>query len=637
MAGPKDTPQARERCFILGTAGHVDHGKTELVRALTGRDTDRLKEEKERGISIELGFAPMPLGDSVFIGVVDVPGHERFVKQMVSGAGGLDMAMLLVAADEGVMPQTREHMEVLRSLDIGCGVVVVSKCDLGSDDTMELLRDEIAELTAGSFLEGAAVVETSAKTGAGLDTLRSTLLELTRGVPERPTSGAFRLAVDRVFHQKGIGVVVTGSCYSGRATVGDALELLPSGNRVRVRELQSFGEKRDSGGAGERLAVALQGVKLGDVRRGDALCTPGSFIATTDIDARVRLAAYDIFEVKNRERLRIHHGAREVLGRVILLESELLGSGDDALVQFRLETPLVPGEGDHFVLRKYSPARVIGGGVVIDADPDRHKRFDDSALERIKLKEQGDPADVLLGTIALAGRNGVRKTDAGRDAVAQLVARNDVVEIGGWLFSSRALDDLASQSEDFVSAHLARHPLQWGMDKEELRRRLDFPHASQQFNRVLEVLTQRRPLFVRENRVRVGSESMDLPEDVTKRIDALEEEIRKRGVAFASRGELESEWHGQETFADAFQLLRERGGVIEMGESGVIHRDALTQALETLRQLLGECEAISVGDYKDSLGLTRKHAIPLLEYFDARRITSRSGNERVRGPAFGSP
>jgi len=624
------------RRIILGTAGHVDHGKTELVRALTGRDTDRLKEEKERGISIELGFAPLNLSEDIFIGVVDVPGHERFVKQMVAGAGGIDLAMLLIAADEGVMPQTQEHMEVLRSLDIRGGVVVVSKCDLASEDTSALLQEEIEELVAGSFLEGAPVVETSARAGTGLDALRAALLEQARAAPTREVSGPFRLAVDRVFHQKGIGAVVTGSCYTGSVAAGDTLELLPAGRTVRVRELQSFGEKRERGAAGERLAIALQGAKLEDISRGDMLCQPGAFRASSVIDARVRLAGWDEFELKNRERVRIHHGAREALGRVILLECETLRPGSDTLVQILLETPLVPAAGDHFVLRKYSPSRVMGGGVVVHPHPERHKRFDTESLERIRLHEAGDPADVLHAALSNAGKEGVAVADADRELTTVLESRGEAITIGGRLYAAVVLDQLARIIIELVEAHLTERPLQWGMDKEELRRRVQFPHASAVFTRVLDHLADSNPVFVRENRVRCGDGELTVPDGLRESLDWLAAAIRSRGVAFATRAELASEWRGRKDapLGDGIGWLRESGEVIELGEAGVIHSEAMDEAIAQLHKAFEGRDAITVGDYKDLLGLSRKHVIPLLEYFDARRITARSGNERIRGGAF---
>jgi len=624
------------RHLILGTAGHVDHGKTELVKALTGRDTDRLKEEKQRGISIELGFAPLKLGEETFIGIVDVPGHERFVKHMVAGAGGIDMAMLLIAGDEGVMPQTEEHMEVLQSLGITAGLVVVSKSDLADDDTMEILREEIADLTRGTFLEGAPMVPASAKTGHGLDRLEAELARLAARIPDRDTGGPFRQPVDRVFHSKGIGVVITGSCYSGVVRVGDKLEVQPSGLTTRVRELQSFNDKIDEGRAGERLAVALQGLKLEEVSRGEMLVTPGRFTASNAIDARIRLATYYDFEIRNRERIRIHHGAREVLGRVILLEHDLLRAGESAFVQIKLEKPLVPAQGDHLVLRKYSPARVIGGGVVVDPHPERHKRRDTDVIEQLRLKEQGDPAEVLLGAIERSGLDGLRRKDVDKELLQALHDGGEVFDVDGVLFHRDALDSLAESVEDLTATHQARFPLQWGLDKEELRQKTKFPHGTPAFNKVLERLGDFRPVHVKGNRVRSGGEEMEVPESARADITALLDQIRSAGVAFVSRRDLESGWPGGHRLPDALQYLKDAGDVVEVGGKGLIHRESFEFCIEELRRLFGSQDEVSVSDVKNALGVTRKHAIPLLESLDERRITARSGNARVKGPRFPS-
>ncbi len=623
------------RHFILGTAGHVHHGKTELVKALTGHDTDRLREEKERGISIELGFAPLPLSPDVFVGVVDVPGHERFVRQMVAGAGGLDLAMLLVAADEGVMPQTEEHMEVLRALGVRSGLVVISKSDLATDETLAIVREEIVDLVRGSFLERAPVVLVSARTRAGLETLRDNLLALARDISGRDASGPFRLAIDRVFHQKGIGVVVTGSCYSGCVRIGDELSLLPSNRAVRVRDLESFGEKRESGAAGERLAIALHGVKLEDVARGDTLATPGRFAATRIVDARVAMGAFAGRPLKNRERVRIHHGAREVLGRVVLLEADELPAGASSLAQLRLEAPVVASAGDRVVLRSYSPARVIGGGVIVDAAPEVHRRSDEAALARVRHKERGEPESVLEQALARAGANGVAESDASAELASALAERGVIVVVAGRWFHRGALEDLAARAIEIASGHASRHALQWGVDKEELRRRLAFPHGPALFNRVLENLTSSHALFVREDRVRAGSPEHAVAPELARSLASLNDTVRSAGVAFPTREESERAWSGTEPFADAARWLRDAGEWVDVVD-GWMHRDALARSIETARALFSRQPSISVADFKNALGVTRKHAIPLLEYFDRQRLTVRRGDLRIAGPGLAS-
>ncbi|UCG50655.1 MAG: selenocysteine-specific translation elongation factor [Candidatus Latescibacterota bacterium] len=621
-----------KRRFILGTAGHVDHGKTQLVSRLTGWDTDRLKEEKERGISIELGFAPLPLDPETTLGVVDVPGHERFVKNMVAGAGGIDLAMLVVAADEGVMPQTKEHLEVLNSLAIESGVVVISKTDLATEEMLAIVKDEVADLVGGTFLENAHVVETSAKTGAGVDELKHTLKQLADRVTERDIAGPFRLAVDRVFHKQGIGVVVTGSCYSGAATVGASLELLPSEKTVRVREIQSFGEKRETGYAGERLAIALQGAKLDEVGRGDMLVTPSEFVISYMFDARVNLAKYAQFELKQRERIRLHHGAKEVLGRAVLLESDELRSGDSGLVQMRLESPIVGAEGDYFVIRKYSPSMVFGGGRIIDARATKHRRRDQAVVDRLRLHERGDPKDKLSQIVEAAGLRGADAEAHDLAVIRELIAEGDIVDIDGTLFHRRALETLADTVFGMAEDYARTHPLRYGIDKEEVRQRTRFPHATPLFNNVLDVLTKLRPIFVRDNRVRSGSENLELADDVAEEIRRLEDIIREPGLLFKKQADIEKEWKGKSRFQDALRLLRETGVVERIGEDGYVHRESLEWCVKELSRFFQKSSELAVGEFKDMFGITRKHAIPLLEHLDEARVTTRDGNIRRRGP-----
>ena len=636
MAVPRRPPNKtmQTRRYILGTAGHVDHGKTELVKALTGWDTDRLKEEKQRGISIELGFAPLRLGDDTVVGIVDVPGHERFVKHMVAGAGGIDLAMLLVAADEGVMPQTKEHLEVISSLAVSRGVIVISKCDLADRELVAMVADDIRELARGTPLEDAPVVETSAKSGTGLDELKDTLLELTRDLPARDTSGAFRLAVDRVFHKKGIGVVVTGSCYSGAVAPGDDLALLPAEKSARVRELQSFGDKRNRGFAGERLAIALQGVKLQDVSRGDMLVTPGRFTVSYMLDARLRVARYGNFKLKQRERVRVHHGAREVLGRVVLLEGEELRSGDSALVQLRLEQPVVAAEHDYFVIRKYSPARVLGGGIVIDARAQKHRVRDTGVVEELRVLEQGDPIERVARLVDAAGLDGVAQNDVDAEQASALTKSGAVLVIEGRLFDKKRIAALADEVYALARAAGEASPLAPGIDKEELRQKVRFPHATPLFNRVLDTLSQFARIHVVDNHVRADTKEHALPPELRREVSTLEKTIADHGLLYPKESEIASTWDGKRPLAEALRYLRDTGAVLKVGNDGFVHRKHIAACTSKLVDWFAAHDTLSVAEFKNLFGLTRKHAVPLLEHLDATRVTRRRDNVRAPGPAL---
>ena len=626
-----------KRRFILGTAGHVDHGKTELVKRLTGWDTDRLKEEKERGISIELGFAPLPLGPDTLVGIIDVPGHEKFVRQMVAGAGGIDLAMLLVAADEGVMPQTTEHLEVLKSLRIASGVVVMSKIDLSTSDTLALLREEIAQLVKGTFLERAPVVGTSAKTGEGIEELKKTILDLVSGIAERDRSGPFRLAVDRVFHVQGIGVVVTGSGYSGTVSVGDSLQLLPGEKPVRVREVQSFGDKREHGYAGERLAIALQGAKLTDANRGDMLVTPSAFVASSLIDARIQIAESGNLDLKHRERVRVHHGAMEVLGRVALFGRDVLHPGEDGFAQLQLEAPIVGVEGDHFILRKYSPTRVLGGGRIIDSRAARHRRADPAVLDQLQKKESGDPAEKLAQAVEAAEARGVREASLDAAVLKTLEERGLVATIGGVVFARSALAELAGRVSALVEDYQKMHPLRYGIDKEELKQRLRIAHPTPVFNSLLEALARMTPLYIRDNRVRSGTPHAELPGELRDEIGRLDALVKKTGLFFPRFSEIQAEWKGRSPLSDALQFLRDENLLKRVGEDGYVHAEAYAECVRAVGLWLAKHDSLGVGDLKEIFGMTRKHAIPLLELLDADKITVRDGNVRRKGPALGGP
>jgi selenocysteine-specific elongation factor len=617
--------------FILGTAGHVDHGKTQLVSRLTGWDTDRLKEEKERGISIELGFAPLKLDDDTTVGIVDVPGHERFVKHMVAGAGGIDMAILVVAADEGVMPQTREHLEVLRSLSVTYGAVVVTKIDLSSRETRAILDEDIAELVKDTFLQGAPVLDTSAVSGAGIDDLKQTLRELTREIPARDIGGPFRLAIDRVFHKRGIGVVVTGSCYSGTVSIGDALQLLPSEKSIRVREIQSFGEKRQDGYAGERLAIALQGAKPDGVSRGDMLVSPSHFTVGYMVDARIHVARYAKFEIKQRERVRLHHGAREVFGRVTLLAGDKVRSAEQCLAQLRLETPIVAGAGDYFVLRKYSPSRVIGGGRIIDPHAKKHRTNDPAVVETLRVLEQGDPADRVAKQVQSAGLEGVRTDTIDPVLVKKLVDEARVTPVAKILFHPDTLKALRERIENLATEYCEGHPLRYGIDKEELRQRVHFTHSAAVFNRVLERLAESARLFIKDNSVRAGTETIQLPAHVLAELDALEGIIKRAGFQFQREADISGNWRGQGKLSECLQFLRDTGRAFKVGEDAYIHTDVFESCLARLREWFDENRNMSVPDFKNLLNITRKQAIPLLEYLDANRYTMRRQDVRVPG------
>ncbi len=377
--------------IIVGTAGHVDHGKTRLVKALTGVDTDRLREEQERGISIELGFAPLPLGSGVVAGIVDVPGHERFVKNMLAGAGGVDLVLFVVAADEGVMPQTREHLDILELLHVQKGIVALTKTDLVDQDWLQLVQEEVRGALAGTRFADAPIIPVSSITGEGLDRLRLALEKMAAAVQPKPRAGPARLPIDRIFTITGFGTVLTGTLFSGSIRSGDVLVIMPSEVQGRVRSLQVHGKKTEDAHAGQRVAVNLAGVEVGEVERGDVLTTPGAFTPVRRLTAWLHALEHAPRPLKNWQRVRFHLGAKETLGRLRLLDQDELPPGADTFVQIELEEPVVAAVHDRFVIRQYSPVTTVGGGEIVEVGGLRHRRFRTEVLERLKRKLSGSP------------------------------------------------------------------------------------------------------------------------------------------------------------------------------------------------------------------------------------------------------
>ena len=624
------------RHLILGAAGHVDHGKTALIQALTGVNTDRLKEEQERGISIELGFAELELGDGLVLGVVDMPGHERFVRQMVAGAGGVDLALLVVAADEGVMPQTVEHLEILETLGVRSGLVVITKVDLVDEEIQAVAAEEARELVAPTFLANQPVVPVSAHTGAGLERLAATLREVSRVLPPRSREGAFRLPVDRVFTLPGAGTIVTGTCWSGSVATGQHLVLQPQGRKVRVREVQAHGKATGSGGSGQRLALALHGVKKEEVQRGDQVVTLDTVQPTRRLDLRIRLLPHYQGTVKNRQRLHVHHAGREVLGRIVLLdERELRGDVGPrtGLAQLHLEEPLVPLPGDRLVLRFYSPVTTIAGGVIVDVKPTRHKRFAADTLAALAVKEAGDPRELFLQELGAAGLQGLAVADHGE-------FRGDpaVVQVGERLYAREELSHQAAGIEQLVADYSQRFPLRPGIPKEEARRRLKFPGGPAEWTRLCQAMSALTSWTVVGDRIGPTGDGPPLAAPLHAAVQRAAAALRSFGL----------QWPGSENFAaqvaapnhpgtttdEYLRHLVDHGQAVQVGSDYYVHADSLDQLQAALRDHFSRQAELSFAAFRELTGLTRKLGIPLLEHLDQTGLTVRVGDMRRAGPAL---
>lgn len=630
--------------FIIGTAGHIDHGKTELIKALTGIDTDRLKEEKERGISIELGFADIALPGGITAGVVDVPGHEHFVKNMLAGATGFDMVLLVVAADDGVMPQTVEHLAIVDLLGVKDGVVVITKSDLVDEDMLELVKEDVAEALAGTALEGAETVVTSSRTGQGLDELREAILRVAARVVQREPGGPFRLPVDRVFTLKGIGTVITGTMWEGSVSDGEEAVIQPSGRKVRVRNIQVHGEDVEHAYGGQRVALNLPGVSTDEIERGDVIGTPGHLHSTLMADSLFHLIASAPRSLKNRARVRFHHGTREVMARVILLGGkEELPPGESAYVQFRLERPVIARYGDRYILRSYSPVTTIGGGLILDSHPRKHRHHQGAVLENLGVRERGVPRELAPLVVEerglpLSWRELLFWTELREDglekALAELLSRKEMVEIAGDsgpLYVTPSL--LASLRERMVALTGELHesnPLKPGIEKEALRRRLDAELAVDVFEALLRSAVSAGELEVEAGRVRVAGKGRSLSRQDSEARDELLRSIRAGGFTpplFKEMAEATGLDKGK--LRDLLGILLEEGEIEQVNPEYFVATGRIAEAEERIRSHLASIGRLGVADVRDMLGASRKYAIPLLEYFDRKRVTRRDGDYRV--------
>ena len=613
------------RHFILGTAGHVDHGKSALIKALTGVETDRLKEERDRGISIELGFAELPLDDGTVLGVVDVPGHERFVKQMVAGAGGVDLAFLVVAADEGVMPQTVEHLEILASLDVRGGVIVITKVDLVDRELAVVAAEEVRDLCAGTFLEGKPAVICSAVTGEGLEELKAAVAAEVAALPSRGGAGPFRLPVDRVFTMPGAGVIVTGTCWSGAVKTGDQLLVEPGGAKVHVRDVQAHGRTVPVGGSGQRLAMALRGVKKDEMARGCQVISAGAATVTRRLDARLKLVAHFDGELKNRQRVHVHHAGREVLGRVILLDEELLSreSGTStALAQINLEEALVAAPGDRLVLRFYSPLVTMAGGTVLAVDPSRRKRFDETGLYELAVLEEGDPAEMFRQTLREAGFAGLKAADH-----ADYAGDAAVLRVGKRLYDRELVEAAAHTVDALAREAYDQNPLRGGVSKEEARRRVKFSAGNAEWNALVEALAAERGWVIAGDRIGPAG-AAELPPKLQAAVDGVEKSLRAAGLPGTDTAGLGAD-------ADEPQrYLTASGRAVAVTSVYHVHVEALAALRASLRDYFENEGNFKFADFRGLTGLSRKLGIPMLEYLDANKLTRRVGDLRVAGPAL---
>jgi selenocysteine-specific elongation factor len=631
--------------IIVGTAGHIDHGKTALVKALTGIDADRLPEEKERGITIDIGFAELDLG-AVRIGFVDVPGHEKFIKNMLAGASGIDMVLLVIAADEGVMPQTREHFEICRLLGIQTGLVVLTKTDLVDEETLELARLDVSELVRGSFLDSSKVIAVSSRSGAGIVQLKDSLAQVGCKVRRRNAEQVSRLAIDRSFSIKGHGAVVTGTVASGDFAIAQEIELLPLGKYVKVRGLQTHGRKVESVLAGQRAAINLGGIDSSDVARGMVLTEKGTLQPTQIIDTEIEVLGSSSKPVRSRQRVRVSIGTIEALARVQVLDPESeVRPGKRGLVQFRLESPIVALPGERFIIRSYSPQTTIAGGLVIDPIAPRHRRREiESTREFLqRLGRCSDRAE-LVQTLTesygeqgsdlrtLQSRSGLRRAVLEGTLTAN-VQKGAIVESNGTFVGRAAYERLKARTLSELEEFHAREPIAKGMLRETLREKI-FRHVDPAiFRSVLKSLADAQIIVSEGETVKLAGHGLNLSAADAGIREKLEKVYLESGFEVPKFEDALAAAAGgttRENTRKIFQLLINEGRVVKVSEEFYFSRAVLDQLKASLRSFADATSdrLIDVAKFKEIAGISRKYAIPLLEYFDREKVTRRAGDKR---------
>ena len=624
------------RYVVLGTAGHIDHGKSTLVKALTGTDPDRLKEEKERGITIDLGFANLDYPEAgLTVGIVDVPGHERLIKNMLAGAGGIDMVLLVIAADEGIMPQSREHLQICELLRISQGLVALTKADLVEEDWLELVRQEAAGFIKDSFLEGAPIIDVSAKTGRNIDLLKEKIKEMAMNVRAKPAGGLFRLPVDRVFTLRGFGTVVTGTAVSGAVRVEETVQILPKGIETRIRGLQSHGKPVKQAFAGQRAALNLQGVEKDELERGDVIVSPGRFQPLSGMDVKLELLA-GAPALKTSSRVHFHLGTSEKIARIVLYGQSELKGGQSCYAQMRLSGPVVAQGGDRFVIRRLSPLETIGGGSVLDVSPGRRRRA--AGLEDLDVYEKGTLKEKLemkikksaLGAVAMGrmGLEGWIKADIAdvEGALKELAAEKRVVPIGEGFLHAGTFAGFKSAAQKLVARFHEKNPLKPGMPLEELRAALNVDQRifAGLLPLVPELVQEKDSIRLKSFRAVLEGQAEETMSGIIKQLEAARFQPPEKAMLAQALGV------DEKRLTDMLRLMDKEGSVIRISETLYLAASAYREMLSVLKKFFagGNKPGMAVSEFRDALGTTRKYALPFLEYLDSHKVTMRVGDLR---------
>ena len=625
---------------IIGTAGHVDHGKTCLIKALTEIDTDRLKEEKKRGITIELGFAYLDLANGQRVGIVDVPGHEKFVRNMLAGAGGMDLCMLVVAADEGIMPQTVEHLDILSILGIKKGVIVITKTDLVEPEFVDLVAEDVAELVEGTFLENAPIVPVSVYKEEGLEQLKQVLTELCVSLPERSEAGYFRLPIDRVFTLKGFGTIVTGTLMEGKLKKDQNIVLYPENEPVKVRSLQVHSKDAEAAWAGQRVAVNVPDRKKEEIFRGDVLATADSLYPTMMVDVKLEVLKHTERTIKHGSRVHIYHGTKELLGKVSLMNCDELKAGDSGYAQLRLEEKTVVRKGDHFVLRFYSPVETIGGGVVLDACPKKHRKNDRKAYKAFEIKENGTEEQKIelayrehqgefYSLKALMNKSAFDRSQV-RNIVKKLAETGKLIPLSDEIYiHEEEMKLYEKRVVQFLDQFHKEYPLKEGMGLEEARNKLEIQENVKITDTILDILKKNRVIKEENGTISRYRFQVVVKEDEDAMFRKITEQYLNFGFAPLTTDFYLKEHQKQRKFKAVFTSLLNKKILIRLDEQYCIHREYYEKAKEAFKEMAAKSEVIVLGNYRDYLECSRKVAVALLEHFDKNGFTRKTEEGRV--------
>jgi selenocysteine-specific elongation factor len=625
--------------IILGTAGHIDHGKSSLVKALTGIDPDRLKEEKERGITLDLGFASLDLPGGNRLGIVDVPGHEGLIKNMLAGVGGIDIVMLVIAADEGIMPQTREHLAICDLLRVKQGIIVLTKQDLVDQEWLGLVQDEVREFVKGTFLEKSPLIPVSSKTGENLPLLVQELAKLAAEVTPKSPNGILRLPIDRVFTMKGFGTVITGTLLSGAVSSDQEVEILPKGMKAKARGIQSHNQAVPRALAGQRTAVNLHGVEKEQLSRGDTIVGAGYFRPTKTLDAKLELLGQAPRGLKTGARIRFYNTTQEALGRITILGAKELAPGQEAYIQLRLEQPVIVQHGDRFVLRFYSPMETLGGGMVLNPHTRRHKPSTmQESLKNLGVLETGGRDEVLALLIAGNGLAGMEENEiigsvaADKQeitaALAALVQKKTVLRVDTLFVHSSQLTTLEKKTLDLIAKYHKDNPLKPGLAKEELKGALRMRLSPKVLGLVVDGLVKKTQLDADGTRLRLPAFKPAKDQSAMK--DKIVEAVKKGGALPPTREELPALLSITEKDAkDLLKLLVQESRIARINDSLYLFSDTLESIRADLKKYLEEKKEITMGEFRDLARTSRKFAVPLMEYFDSQKLTQRIGDKRV--------